>query len=161
MRNRIILFILLVFTIDSYSQTEKITIQLENDIFLILEKSDFKLTDQKVDYYKDKVPIGLNNRIIFGTDGEIPTSRLIKATLKIGKKVHQLQIDDDMYNPWFLGINEQFFKIKKVGNQFRLTGIFSDGAGTYAAEWLIIENSNIRTLFTADEEKVIGILEAK
>lgn len=159
MRNGLLLLILLI-TVNCYSQTEKITIRLENDIFLILEKSDFKLTDQTVDYYNDQIPIGLNNRIIFGTDGEIPTSGLTKATLKIRETIHQLKIDD-MYNLWFMEVNERFFNIKKEGNQFRLTGIFSDGAGTYAAEWLIIENSNIRTLLTANEEEIIEILEDK
>lgn len=58
-----------------------------------------------------------------------------------------------MYNPWFGDyINEEFFKIIHNGeNHHILKAIFSDGAGTYASQWLIEWNSNIREILTKDE----------
>jgi hypothetical protein len=81
----------------------------------------------------------------------MPKFILSKATLKVGNKTYKLQVDS-MYNPWFGNrANEKSFKIENNGNQSILKGIFSDGAGTYGAEWLIFGDASIRTILTNDE----------
>lgn len=77
---------------------------------------------------------------------------MIKATLKIKDKSYNLQVDN-MYNPWTGDhLNVDFFKIIHSGeNHHLLKCIFSDGAGTYAAQWLIEWNSSIRDIITKDE----------
>jgi hypothetical protein len=67
-----------------------------------------------------------------------------------------------MYNPWFGdGVNEKLFKIQKEGTELKLTGLFSDGAGTYGAEWLIVGKSSIRTSLTKDEWRLFEYIEGE
>jgi hypothetical protein len=147
--------IFLLISLNLFAQTNKINIKLNDSISLTLEKSDFVLTDQKVDYYKN-FPIGINGKIIFGTDGDLPKSKLTKAELKIGEKNYLLEIDG-MFNPWFgNGVNENLFRLEIHYGEIKLGGIFSDGAGSYGAEWIIFKNSSIRTILSKDEDIIIG-----
>ena len=150
-----LILILLLFPFCLFAQTNKVQIKLNDSIILTLEKSDIKLTSQKVDYYKT-FPIGINGELIFGTDGEFPKSQLTKAELKIGLKTYNLEISG-MYNPWSGSkINEKRIGINQQNGELVLRGIFSDGAGSYGAEWIIFKNSNIRTILSKDEDIIIG-----
>jgi len=67
-----------------------------------------------------------------------------------------------MYNPWFgEGVYDKLFKIRKDGTEIRITGLFSDGAGSYGAEWLIVGKSSIRTILTKDEWILFEYFERK
>ena len=91
---------------------------------------------------------------MIGTDGEIPEYKLTKAILNIGNTRIDLQIDD-MYNPWFgEKFNRKLIKLEGKKNNLKLKVIFSDGAGTYLAEWLINDNVSIRTILSSDENVV-------
>ena len=152
MKNLTIFLLLLNFSL--LAQSNKIHLKLNDSISLTFEKSDFKLTDQKIDYYKS-FPIGINGEIIFGTDGELPKSKLTKAELKIGEILYDLEISG-MYNPWFgNGLNENLIRIRKENGGFILHGMFSDGAGSYGTEWIVYKNSSIRTILSKDEDIII------
>ncbi len=154
-----IIFFFLFSTFICNGQTDKIAIQFNDTTSLELVKADFEPTNKKIDYLDGQYAVGIDGTILFGTDGELPRYILKEAVLRIGNRRYHIDVRN-MYNPWFEGINEDLFNIGKKGNHFHLTGIFSDGAGTYAAEWLIIGCSSIRTLITADEEKIIEIQKA-
>ncbi|MBZ9731634.1 hypothetical protein LB467_18260 [Salegentibacter sp. JZCK2] len=153
MKIQIIIFFLFS-TFICNGQTDKVAIQFNDTTSLELVKAAFEPNNKKIDYFDGEFVVGIDGTILFGTDGELPRYILKEAVLRIADRNYDLDVRN-MYNPWFGGINEQFFNIKKEGNQFQLTKIFSDGAGIYAAEWLIIGCSSIRTLITADEEKII------
>ncbi|ESU20191.1 hypothetical protein FEDK69T_30440 [Flavobacterium enshiense DK69] len=117
-----------------------------------LERSVFNKAKHEFEYVNKNVLIAIDGIPLFGSDGEMPKYVLSNAILKIGNKTYKLQIDN-MYNPWFgNNANGKFFKIENNGNQSVLKGVFSDGAGTYGAEWLIFGNSSIRTILTNDED---------
>ena len=144
-------------SINLFAQSNKVDIKLNDSISLTLEKTNFKLTNQKIDFYKD-FPIGINGTIIFGTDGELPMSKLTNAEFKVGKKKYYLEISG-MYNPWFGDrINENLIGLKIRNGEIKLNGLFSDGAGSYGAEWIIFKESSIRTILTKDLE-IIGYFE--
>ena len=151
MKLAIIIFILnSIFVGKIMGQTYQVKVNINDSTYIILEKIDFDTTEKKIEYFENFL-VAINGRPIFGTDGDLPKFTLIKATLTIGKNEYDLQVDD-MYNPWFgNGINDRLFKIKKEGNRYQLTGIFSDGAGSYGAEWLIVGKLSIRTILTNDE----------
>lgn len=145
----IILFTFL-FNFKIWGQTNKLIVNINDSTYLKLERTYFDTTGKKFEFY-GKFPIAINGRPIFGTDGDFPKFTLSKATLNVGKNKYDLQIDD-MYNPWFgNGGYNKLFKMKKYGTEIRLTGLFSDGAGLYGAEWLIVGKSSIRTILTKDE----------
>ena len=146
---------ILIFTIplntDIWGQTEQVNINLNDSSELILEREQFDKSGKEIEFF-DRFPIAINGHPIFETDGDFPKFKLIKATLIIGQNKYDLQVEG-MYNPWFgEEINKKFFKFHKVGTEMKLKGIFSSGAGTYAAEWLIVGKSSIRTILTKDEK---------
>jgi hypothetical protein len=86
----------------------------------------------------------IDSKPVFGTDWELPKNQLIKATLKVG--VNSVNLDVScMYNPWFGKPDPQAFTLGKAEGGYLIKGSFSDGAGSYEAEWLIIQNSSVRT----------------
>lgn len=146
-----ILALLLFFSVNSWCQTNSEKIILDEISTLQLYREVFIPKDNKIEYNGSFV-ISINNVPVFGTDGEMPMYKLSKAILKIGEKLYNLQIDN-MYNPWIgEGLNENFFKIIHDGkNHHIFKAQFSDGAGSYAAEWLIEWNSSIREILIKDE----------
>ena len=159
MKNSILIILFLLYSIIGLSQTDKSVIKLNDSTTVELERTEFNASEKKIDYYADKIPIGINGKLILGTDGKLPIYKLTKATLILGTRKYDLQVEN-MYNPW-LGkeFNQDLIKLEQDGNQFRLKMIFSDGAGTYGSEWLIIGNSSLQTILTADENLIIEYLE--
>ena len=146
-----ILSLMLLFTIVSWSQENSAKIMLDENSSLEIYRKVFNPKQHKIEYNNNLV-ISIDNSPLFGTDGEIPKFKLSKAILRIEGKTYNLQIDN-MYNPWFgEAVNEKFFKIIHSGENYHiLKAQFSDGAGSYAAEWLIEWNSSIRGIITKDE----------
>jgi hypothetical protein len=105
--------------------------------------------------FKDKIyPLTINGKLIFGPDGPMPKTYLSKAVLQIGAQAIQLQVDD-MYDPWISGPCESEFKFISTDYGNLLKGYFSDGAGSYVAEWMIKFNSSIRTILKYGEDGII------
>lgn len=150
MKNLLLLFLISPFF--CFGQTNKTIIVLNQKCQLELERSIFDKTKHQFEYANKNILIAIDKIPLFGSDGEMPKYVLSNAILKIGNKTYKLQIDN-MYNPWFgNSANERFFKIESHGNQSVLKGIFSDGAGTYGAEWIIWGDSSIRTILTQNED---------
>ena len=159
MKNLVLITIFLLYTLVGSSQTDKSSIRLNDSTTVELERTEFKASVKKIDYFAEIIPIGINGKIILGTDGELPIYELTKAVLILGTKEYNLQVDD-MYNPWFgEEFNKDLIKLDQEGNQLRLKIIFSDGAGTYGSEWLILGNSSLQTILTADENLLIEYFE--
>ena len=139
-------------------------VKLAANATLVLQRMPFQATGKVLKFNAGKGLNGTktlldsNGHPVFGSDGEVPQYILQKALLLIGSHQYNLRVDG-MYNPWFGtgfkdGPNPHFFNLKKIGNSYRLQALFSDGAGSYAAEWVIIGASTRRTVLTADDEKL-------
>jgi hypothetical protein len=160
-RTTIILFMTILTSIKSWGQVDKVKIDINDSTHLAMERMEFDKTGKEIEYYDNKFPFSINGHPIFGTDGDLPKYTLTKATLTIGNKKYDLQVDN-MYNPWFGDRpRDEFYKIIKDGTETKLTGLFSDGAGSYGAEWLIIGKSSIRTILTKDEWILFEYFEGK
>jgi hypothetical protein len=86
----------------------------------------------------------IDDKPVFGADWEIPINQLIKATVKIGANTIALDISC-MFNPFMGKPERQNFTMEQVEGGYLIHGSFSDGAGSYEAEWFIIQNRSIRT----------------
>ena len=141
----------ILFTISCWSQNQTIVIKLDDECTLELTRKVFIAKNHTIDYQGNFV-VGIDGAPLFGSDGDIPKYELASAVLFINDKQYNLQIDH-MYNPWFGdGTNERLFRIiHGSSNDHILKAQFSDGAGSYAAEWLIEYNSSIRGILTKDE----------
>jgi len=148
---KFIYFLFLLLSQNSWSQQDYARIILDENSSLEIYREVFNPKEYKIEY-KDNRVISINNIPLFGSDGEIPKFKLSKAILKIGEKIYNLQVDN-MYNPWFgKDVNKNHFEIIHGGeNDHILKARFSDGAGSYASEWLIEWNSSIRGIITKDE----------
>jgi hypothetical protein len=87
----------------------------------------------------------IDGKPVFGTDWEIPKSQLVRASLKAPDNIIELDVSC-MYNPWFTKKPDpRDFSAEKVEGGYRIRGFFSDAAGSYNAEWLVIKDSSVRT----------------
>ena len=75
-------------------------------------------------------------------------------TLIQGKRRIPLDISS-MYDPSFGQIERRQFRVQQVNaRRLILTGTFSDGAGSYVAEWLVVDGASVRTLLSNDPSTV-------
>ena len=146
-----IITLLLLFSLSSWSQQDSVTITLDKNSSLELSREPFKTEGHQLEY-KGNFLVAIDNVPVFGADGEIPKFQLAKAVLTISSKTYALQVDN-MYNPWFgKEVNEFLFKIiHDNADMHILKAQFSDGAGSYAAQWLIEGNASIRDIITKNE----------
>jgi len=147
--------ILILSTMQLIAQVEKISISLCDTIQLSLYREKFDSSNCKFEYYPEQYLISINGLMAFGTDGNNPKYKLSRAVLIKGKSIYNLQVDN-MYNPWFgEKANEKLFKAELDGTNLIIRGLFSDGAGSYGAEWLIAGNTCTRTILSRDEKIII------
>jgi len=112
--------------------------------------------EYKIVPYNAKAYLEKKGRIgpIFGTDGDVPHTKLEKLILLEGTRKAPLEVSF-MYDPWFEQIDVNRFRIRSIGPRSRiLTGSFSDAAGSYAAEWLIVDSIGVRTLLSNEPSVV-------
>jgi hypothetical protein len=83
----------------------------------------------------------IDGKPVFGTDWGLPRNQLAQAELRIGPRTINLDVSC-MYN---VAPTPQDFTLEKVEGGYLIRSHFSDGAGSYEAEWFIIENSSVRT----------------
>ena len=118
------------------------------ELSLVLIRKPFERGRHKVELEKLKID-GIK---YFGTDGDLPKYELSNSyVFKNGKRIDLKT--DGMYNPWFGNGNNVKDLIHFTNNEngTLIFGIFSDGAGSYASEWLIYENKSKRIELSNDE----------
>ena len=157
MYKKIIILFFTIFVLTSqksFSIKKECTINLSKNIKLHLYASTFDSTQHSITRCKviNWWAISLiNGKQVFGTDWEMPKMQLDSAKAEINGKVIDLDVSC-MYNPWFGEIQKDFFSCKECEGGILIQGLFSDGAGTYVAQWKIVSNSSIRTIISNDEK---------
>jgi hypothetical protein len=130
------------------------TIPLLRDLSLVLVVAPFDATKHEITKCKgpDWTSVCLiDGKPVFGTDWDMPRNQLIKASAKLATGTVDLDVSC-MYNPWFSKPDPRDFSAEKVDGGYLIRGFFSDAAGSYNAEWLVIKSSSVRTrLQTAAE----------
>jgi len=89
----------------------------------------------------------IDSKVWFGSDAgmELPKNQLINLTLLVNGNKIELDVSG-MYNPNFKNeIRKDQFKFEKAEVGYNLIGFFSDGAGSYSVNWLIIKGKSLRT----------------
>ncbi len=81
---------------------------------------------------------------------ELPRNQLMNLTLFINSEKVVLDVSG-LFNPsWENEIKKDQFTFEKAEVGYNLTGYFSDGAGAYSVNWLIIKGASIRTKIALD-----------
>jgi hypothetical protein len=153
------LITILLIAGQTYGQRGESKIKLADNVSLTLFRDTFDSKGKEIELSDKQYVISIDKRPVFGTDGEMPKTFLKKAILTIGTKKFELQVDG-MYNPWFGdNVYEKKFKLKIEGLKYKVIAGFSDGAGGYGAEWIVIGQASMRTILTDDEKILFEYME--
>ncbi|MBC3928644.1 hypothetical protein H8K29_10515 [Undibacterium sp. CY21W] len=101
----------------------------------------------------------INGRIPFGTDLDLPKSYVKSIRVSFQGKTYSLS-SDGMYNAWGKRPLEYPGSVRYFGGkcfdsqncQFR--GLFSDAAGSFVAEWRVVNGVPTRTVLTNSNDVV-------
>lgn len=148
--------LLLLAPLLAFSQSKKGKLQLAENISLIWVIKPFIKKEHTVltcGAGEQQYICTIDGKPWYGSDMgmEMPRNQLVKFTLVIGSTYIYPEISG-MFNTNFSGtLNDDQIKIKEYGDQYILSGFFSDGAGTYMVIWRIVGNTAIRELISSDE----------
>ena len=142
---------------ESSPDLKKAIIDFSNKQKLYLFSSIFDTIEHKVKRCKIVDWSGIcliDGKPIFGTDWDLPISQLDSAYIDNNGIKIKLDVSC-MFNPWFGEKPEKNnFTIEDCEAGFFLNGYFSGSAGSYVAQWKIIDNVSIRTIIASDEELI-------
>jgi hypothetical protein len=62
-----------------------------------------------------------------------------------------------MYEPWFGTPSRDTVSLARYGDGWVLTGLFSDGAGTYVARWRILSGTSLREVISDNEDLISSL----
>lgn len=143
------------------AQSARATVKLPYGAVLCLRQARFQASRHKLGYYqpagqnKTRTLKTIDGQGFFGTDGGVPRSQLVSASLLLGGVYYQLPVGC-MYSPWPYGYepDARFFRLQRMRQPpgYLLWAEFSDGAGSYAAKWLISGSKARRILLSNSEE---------
>lgn len=156
MTTLILLLFLLLSSLQLFAQKSISKVELANQVFLTAQIENF----DKSKHIYDTCDTGLrwksicliDKQIWFGSDAgmELPRNQLMNLTLFINGEKVVLDVSG-LFNPsWENEIKKDQFTFEKAEVGYNLTGYFSDGAGAYSVNWLIIKGASIRTKIALD-----------
>lgn len=95
----LILILIYAISASGFSQTDSLSIQFNDSIKLDLVREVFHKENHSIKFLND-TDLLIDNKIVFGTDGEMPKYYLKSAEISINGQVikHETQ---SIYNPWF------------------------------------------------------------
>ncbi len=145
-------FLLIYSSADSAKEFNPVTLDLNSGVKLHMKMERFTPKEHEIKYCKPAFPADnwrgiclIDKKPVFGTDWEMPMFILKEAYVEIKRK--KIPLDAScMYNPWFTQFPDvKKFSVENTEGGFLINGVFSDGAGTYEAQWLNIEGASVRT----------------
>ena len=153
-----IFLLVLLSNFNVFAQETSGKISFENDIKLHWTIKAFNEKVHQIKICKNdfgaQYICAIDNAIWYGSDIGLdnPKNQLTSLVLEIGKNKIILDVSS-MFNPNFSGeLSKHQFKIIKEGNQYVLYGFFSDGAGTYTAQWRIVDTISMREVISNSDE---------
>jgi hypothetical protein len=92
---------------------------------------------------------------VYGVDGGgAPLTKLKKLVLIRQDSRTPLEVSC-MYEPALGGMEKRQFSLRVISpRSVMLSGVFSDAAGSYAAQWLVVDGIGVRTLLSDDPDTV-------
>jgi hypothetical protein len=140
-------------------QGVKSEIQLIGDVKLISIAKVFTASEHKLDTCDTGLGwlniCRIDGKPWFGGDAglDLPKYQLSSLILEFKNKSIKLDVSQ-MFEPAYNGILQRDqLKITKTRDGFVLDAYFSDGAGTYVAQWKIKNGISNRTVLTKDESQ--------
>ena len=154
MRTVFPVFISLLLLLVNSCYAEKITvteIKYDNDIQLRFEETPFDKQGNIITECGENTICLINNQPLWGSDGKIPETSLKSLTIIIQGK--SIPLDTScMFDPLVSSEKKTAYSVSHYfADSWKVRGRFSDGAGTYYAEWLVTKQASVRTLLGDSE----------
>jgi len=156
MKNLLCILIILIFGHSAYGSDKTIILAKGVNFHIEVEsinKSEFQNSALSV---LDDILL-IDNKPVFGSFLRIPSEKVKSAYISINNKIINLDVSY-MYDPNLFMLDEKSFKVLTKGDLYVIDARFSDGAGTYVAQWIINGNSSTRMLISESENIVIGLM---
>ncbi len=154
-----LILLLTIFSQITLCQGIKSEIQLNEYAKLIGIAKIFNVSEHKIDTCDTGLGwltiCRIDGKPWFGCDAglDLPKYELSSLILEIENRSIELNVSQ-MYEPAYMGIlQKDHFRISKTKDGLILDGHFSDGAGTYRAQWKIRNGNSKRTLLTKEESE--------
>lgn len=136
------------------------TFTLPSDIEVKIVEATFKKSLFKVEGCLGKDSIcRINGHVPFGIAYGLPKTYVKSITVSFQGRVYSLDVSD-MYNAWGSRPLAYQSKIRYFGGKCsdvkncQIRGIFSDAAGTFVAEWRVVNELPVRTVLTDSSDVV-------
>ena len=136
--------------IKEFNLGKGITVQIEEAIFI---PKNHKIENCN----GSKTPCSIDGMLPFGTTSKMPKTYVKLLSLSVGSKTYRLDTSG-MYNAWGNRPLEYKGTIKYLGahcydeNNCALRGLFSDAAGAFVCEWVIINGHSFRTVISPSDD---------
>lgn len=133
---------------------------LPSGVEVTIVEAPFQQERFKIEGCSDKGSIcRINGHIPFGMAFGLPKTYVKSLTISFQGKSNALDVSD-MYNAWGNRPLEYPGKVRYFGGKCfdvkncQIRGIFSDAAGSFVAEWLIVDGRPFRTILTGSNDVV-------
>ena len=99
----------------------------------------------------------INGHIPYGVESDIPKTYIKSISVTFQKKTHSLDASD-MYDAWGSRHLQHKGSVRYFGgecfdeNNCQFRGLFSDAAGSFVAEWRIVNGYSYRTVLTTSDD---------
>jgi hypothetical protein len=142
------------------SVAEGVVFTLPTGVKVSILEAPFKPTEWRVDGCSPEAKAcRINGRLPFGAAFGMPRTYVKRITVEYQGRAHALDATD-MYNAWGSRPLEVKGAVRYFGGkcfdahncQFR--GLFSDAAGSFVAEWRIVNDQATRTVLTDSNDVV-------
>ena len=138
------------------------TFTIPSGVEVKIVEATFKKSLFKVEGCLDKDSVcRINGRTPFGTSFGLPKTYLRKLSILFKGKSYLLDVSN-MYNAWGSRPLEYPGKVRYFGgkcfdiNNCQFRGLFSDAAGSFVAEWRIVNGKQLRTVLT-DSDDIVNL----
>lgn len=150
----LIFLMILIFPLQTQAKTIEVDIKGVGKIKVYVEK--FTPEKHTIVRHGDYTCL-IDGHPFFGSDGKIPSEKISKILFSAKDFTTELDASA-MFDP---NINSDNIKMKidavhYWGQLYKVTGRFSDGAGTYIAEWIVTKGGSLRT-HISDIESLYGL----
>ena len=143
----------------------------ETSEYKINDKIHIKVIEKPFDPSQHKIemctgsdfPCKIDGIFPYGTAFALPSVQLTELIVTINN--HSISLNTSgMYDAWgnreIENEGHKYLSVKQIEKDtYSVKGIFSDGAGTFVAEWKITNNKSQRILISADESLMYPFME--
>lgn len=158
MTRGLVVLLCLFFSVPAFAG--KTVFSLQRNIEVTVTEADFRESDFAIEGCSVESSIcRINGHIPFGVTFGLPKTYLKSITISVQGTCYGLDVAD-MYNAWGNRPLEHAGGVRYFGGscldeencQFR--GLFSDGAGTFVAEWIVVDGYATRTVLSGSNDLV-------